>query len=390
MAISSKIVWTLGGVLLMCSAFAEQKDGEMTTAPSIFGRPSLNDVSRRLEKVERKLDQVAEKKVSNVLGGNNPPAYGRPADTAFFIDLSFLYWKGFNHGWTAGYERRFPYQTSNGENFTNEKADQVSFDWGPGLRVGFGYCSEYDHWNVQGIYTWIRLTGSKDFISKDFGQYVTSAHGIQVTLAIFPSIAYPFSDGSYENLSAHWRLNHNIGDLQFGRDFYITKALALQPILGLRFAQLDQAMNAHFGQEILAPNYYFSYRISNDFWGIGPRIGVDGKWTFPHNVGITGLVTGSLLYGKTRITQHAYATGSFGSLEEIASETDYNYSIAPTVQLALGLDWGMCFNKDRVYWGLNLSWEFNYWWNQAHFDANRSFQFPIEIQGITLRSDFNF
>ncbi len=390
MGISSKFIWTLGGVLLMSSGFAEQKEGDAPSLSQAFGRPAASEISRRLECVERKLDQISEKKVSDVLGGNNPPAFGCAGSVGYFTDISLLYWKAFNHGWTVAFEYRSPYQTPSAQVYTNLKPDEVHFDWSPGIRVGAGYNSGYDHWNVQGIYTWIRLDGCKSLIARDFATYTVGLS--TVNLGIQPNAAYIFNApaGVFRTLSAKWRLNHNVGDLQLARDFYITKALALQPILGLRFASLDQSMNTHFGQTVAVLNRYDSYHISNDFWGFGPRIGIDGKWTFPHNFGFTGLITGSLLYGKLKIAEHYFSTSVAGPLQETGVMRSSENAFAPNVQLILGMDWGICFNKESMYWGFNLGWELNYWWNQAHFDINREVQFPIEIQGITFRSDLSF
>jgi hypothetical protein len=331
------------------------------------------------------LDQISEVKVSDVLGARNPPALGCPGSVGYFSNISFLYWEASNHGWTVAVEDRNPSVTPSGQLFTNLKPIEVDFDWSPGIRVGFGYNSCYDHWDVQGIYTWIRFGAGKNLTSRDFSATSTVV-GFQ------PNAGYVIGAemGPFRTLSAHWSLNHNVGDLQIARDFYITKALALQPILGLRFASLDQSMNAHFGQAATLPQTYSAYHISHDYWGIGPRVGVNGKWTFPHNVGFTGLITGSLLYGKLKIEEHYYSTATGAPLQETGFESSNENAMAPNVQVALGLDWGICFNKDRNYWGLNLAWEFNYWWNHAHFDVYRENQFPVEIQGITLRSDFSF
>ena len=377
----------------MSSVFGAQKDEEFAFPDPPFGSMNTSSSSKRLEVVERKVDQISETKVSDVLGGNNPPVFTCRGNTGFFTNVSFLYWRASDNGIQVASEIRFPVFTPSGNFYTNAIDDALHFDWRPGVRVGFGYHSGYDAWNVQGIYTWIRLKGHGDFGAKDYG-IVAGPFG-SIFVGILPEQAFTLNRalGTFKTLALHWSLSHNVGDLQFARDFYITKALAWQPLLGVRFASLDQSLNAHFGENLVNTlSRYIAYHIANRFWGLGPRIGMDGKWTLPHNVGFTGLIAGCLLYGQTTVHQHLYGTlpTTFAPFEEIGFEKSSKYMLAPSVQLALGLDWGMYLNKEKMYLGLNLGWEFNYWWNQFHFDFNRQSQAAIEMQGITLRSDLHF
>jgi hypothetical protein len=269
----------------------------------------------------------------------------------------------------------------------------LHFEWSPGARIGFGYNSGYDAWSVEGLYSWIRLRGSGNFTAKNFGTVSTAFGFVSLGIVPEPSFTMNRSFGYFNSLSARWSLNHQIGDLQFARDFFITKALGLQPILGVRFATLDQNMNAHFGQNLSATlNSYVSYHSSNNFWGVGPKIGIDGKWTLPRNVSFKGLISGSLLYGKTTVDEHLYAMplNTQGLLETVGTERNKYDMLAPTLQLALGLDWGMYLNKEKMYLGVGLDWEFNYWWNQFHIDYDRDTQAGIEMQGVSLRADLHF
>jgi hypothetical protein len=388
MRISTKLAWTLGGVLLLNVGFASQKEGDFSSPNPPFGKPNLAEVSKRLESVEKKLDQVSETKMSDVLGGKNPPGLGSVGYSGFFTNFSFLYWKAFNHGWLVAHKRSYPISTSSGSEYTHLDPIELHFDWSPGLRWGLGYKSKYDSWNFQGIYTWIRFGADKKMTASDFA-FINAT----ISLGIEPNNSYTYGTplGFYKFISARWSLNHNVGDIQFARDFFITKALILQPLLGARVATLFQTMNAHFGQNTVVgfAQQWYAYKIRNNYWGIGPRIGVDCKWVLPHNVGFTGLITGSLLYGKVTIEQLTWSTTT-NIFQQTGSARSSENMIAPNLQMALGLDWGMSFYKDKMYWGMNIAWELNYWWNHAHFDIFRQVQFPIEMQGLTFRTDFQF
>ena len=257
-----------------------------------------------------------------------------------------------------------------------------------------GYTSGYDAWNVQGIYTWNRLTGSRSGISNDWSP--AGGIGFFINTPFLQSNSDLAASGYFQVAAAHWRMNYNVGDIQFGRGFFITKALALQPLLGARMAFLKQKGAAYFianGAHFLSNFNPWAYKfaLSTSFSGAGPRIGVDGKWTLPYNLGVTGLVSGALLYGKLKKEAHWFEPplGTGASFEATAQRHHSSRTIVPNAQAALGLDWGMSFDKERIYWGLNLGWEFNYWWQPI---PKYPHQWPqhFEIQGLTLRTDLHF
>jgi hypothetical protein len=388
MGLNFKFVWALGGICLVSALFAGEKESIYASPSPSFGKAQLSDLTKRVEAAEQKTNQISELKTSKELGIKNPYAMGcMTGREGIFTQLSFLYWRPNTEGFA--YAREFVETTP----IEVAKVRYVKFHGRPGLRVALGYTTGYDGWSLEGLYTWARFTAHRFGISGNFTR--TGDFGF------LPQIPFFFvtqeNIGLFQTAGAHWRMNYNTGDFQFSRGFFITKALTLQPLFGARVGCLNQKAKSFFiqNQDYYVDNenpYSRKYVSHVKFWGVGPRIGVDGKWNLPKNFGVTGLVAGSLLYGKVKrlLLWFEPQFQSMAKFEETGKSFVSYHSFVPNMQLALGLDWGLSFHKEKMYWGMNLGWEFNYWWQPFPFDAEGDFPQPFEIQGLTLRTDFHF
>jgi len=55
----------------------------------------------------------------------------------------------------------------------------------------------------------------------------------------------------------------------------VSESFLLRPIIGLKGGTINQAVNTRFQGGITV-----SERISNDFTGFGPKVGIDSRWVF--------------------------------------------------------------------------------------------------------------
>ena len=95
-------------------------------------------------------------------------------------------------------------------------------------------------------------------------------------IGYYPEWPFNFAAKTFRDVSANWRLLHNAFDLELGRAYYITKALSLRPHWGLRGGWINQKFKSCFSTETTHVDRYTKcdFHAKNNYWGIGPRVGI--------------------------------------------------------------------------------------------------------------------
>ena len=108
----------------------------------------------------------------------------------------------------------------------------------------------------------------------------------QIYIPSWSTILGPSSTKTY----GYWKLHYNVLDLEIGRNYFISRKIALRPHVGLRGVWIDLDYTANYASEwtfqtlpaataiSLAANTAF--KATNDFEGIGVRSGGDLMWHF--------------------------------------------------------------------------------------------------------------
>lgn len=218
------------------------------------------------------------------------------------------------------------------------------FEWNWGFKVGTGYYAEHDGWNTGFNFTWFNAD-SHDSESVSTGQIVP-LHGNPEGLDA-ASVAYNYA-------SSHWSSQYYDLNWQIGRNFFVSKYLALNPNLGVRTSWF---YNTRKDTATKGSTANFSMTDRCNFWGVGPAVGLDAKMFFGRNFSLYGSTGGSLLWG--RFTPH------FTSFDNIAATTDDNvrsnfHRVVPAVTLALGLAYDTNFYDDSFNFGIKLGYESQY------------------------------
>lgn len=288
------------------------------------------------------------------------------------LEADFLYWRAENTGYVFAFdERTVDYKYS---------MVRLPAHWAPGLRVGAGWNTNFDKWDVFTDWTWF-----KDHSSKSIST-TTSNHSLLPLW--FVDQGFPCT-----RASGGWHVLHNMFDLELGRAFYLTKALSFRTLMGLRGGWIHQKFTAHL-INTLTPSYQ-DFDGKNNFWGMGPRIGFHSQWHIANSHwSLLGKASGTLLLGQTKV--HSFFNNTHSS--SYASVDDHFSQMVPNVQLFLGLDWGSCLSCDKYYLGLNAGWEANYYWNQFNLASFLIGNPPlpivgnnaIEMSGLTFNVHFDF
>ncbi|MFZ4772821.1 MAG: Lpg1974 family pore-forming outer membrane protein, partial [Chlamydiia bacterium] len=168
----------------------------------------------------------------------------------------------------------------------------------------------------------------------------------------------------------------------------------LRPHFGLEASWQTQHLNAqYFVGSITNPSNNLGNNLvvyNQYFWGIGPRLGLDGSWQcFEHlnlfaNSGFATLL--GPLKGTSQSYDTNYAAGYSGML--IADQLRNPTTLSPVMQLAIGVntDWAYA---DCYHFSLNAAWEAQIWFFQNQHSSSVA-DINLVMQGLTLGAELTF
>lgn len=263
---------------------------------------------------------------------------------------------------------------------------EVPFRWNAGFRVGVGRRSCNHLW--EGILSYTR--------------YQTT--GLQVANAPSGGLYSPFlgnffannTDGSgfgpnYKNAGIKWKLSFNTFDLTLGRRIKIDPILILRPSIGLKAA----IINHHIGSNWETPTIPTTFttateNLKNDFWGIGPSLGLDTLWpiyqTSACAFNLFGNFSGSLLAGRWRFSEQ-YENNTPTSVQVLVSDVNGG---APMATALIGFAWARHFSSANL--NIRLGYEAQVWFNQLQYYslAMGRLNHLMSLQGGVLDFYVNF
>jgi hypothetical protein len=120
---------------------------------------------------------------------------------SYYVSADLLYWSSHNDDFRCGTEE-LPSITEGLVTTAPDEDIYVSPDWDFGFRVGLGWNTNYDFWDIFLNYTWFKNTGD---LQKTSSTGFFDLGGANV----------------YGNVSAKYRLLLNMGDLEVGRTTYL-------------------------------------------------------------------------------------------------------------------------------------------------------------------------
>lgn len=262
---------------------------------------------------------------------------------------------------------------------------EVPFRWNAGFRVGIGHSSCNQ---LEKILSYTR--------------YQTT--GIQVANAPSGGLYSPFlgnffvnnTDGTnfgpnYKNAGIKWKLSFNTFDLTLGRTFKIDSILTLKPLIGIKAAIINHHIGSNWEIPTVPTTFTFATEdLKNDFWGIGPLIGLDTLWpiykTAVCALNFFGNFSSSLLVGQWRFSEQ-YNNNTPTSIQVDLSDVNGG---APMATALIGVEWGRHFS-DAVF-NIRLGYEAQVWFNQLQYYslAMGRLNHLMSLQGGVLDFYVNF
>jgi len=278
------------------------------------------------------LEAVSEKNVHCGWQGKSAPYLHTGG---FAAEADFIYWRVDEEGLDY-------VLTSNGSSSTFHRPE---ISWDPGFKFGAGYTwGDQDFWDL--FLRWTHLN--------------THQQGEKKASSALIPVWSPTVLGQALKSSVDWKVRYNTLDLELGRNYFVSKTLALRPYIGMRAAAILQHYEA---------KYFLSahMKAQNNFRGIGARAGTLLRWHFTQDWSVIGAVAGSLLYGSFDLHQKV---DDFGFKDEFSK-------VATNLEASLGFEWEYFFCDDDYRVAISVAYEFSEWFSQ-----NRMKQFNL-IEGVT-------
>jgi len=228
---------------------------------------------------------------------------------------------------------------------------RADFRWRWGFRAELGYRLPHDHWDIAANYTW--------FHDKSDRTVAAPSGGTIAPLLYTPFILSAFSADA--SGSIRWHLHYQNFDLELRKDYFLSSHFSVSPFFGMRNTWLNQGYRVRYNNPNASIDNPRTIEIlsKQDFWGIGPLVGLNTNWHITNQWWIFGSFISSLL-----ASDYDIYSDQLNDLETENSVKANAKRMSPNVQGALGLGWHMNLNRQRNHIAVRLSYEAQYWWKQ--------------------------
>ncbi len=333
--------------------------------------PGQCDIDARVSKLETDMQKVRTETAYGNYGAKTAPANPQLDGYGLFATADLLVWKLYEGG------TDYLLKTKHDAGSFPIEGDIRHFDfkWEPGFKVGAGYVFEHDAWEGYAEFTYFRTHANNS----------SNTH--------FPNLFPLVGDETLilNSSKGHWSVNFYKLDAVIGRNYFVSRYLALHPYFGLGSAWISQDRHFHFRTNNL---YQIKIKSENDFWGIGPRLGINMQFYYSKNFSCFGNVSGDLLWGEFNVKESEKDRTSGIEFYDLRYNLD---RAVPTIAFQAGMVYEDNFADDLYHFMVKASYENQYWWRQNQlplFDSGaNSFHRVSEdlsMQGFTLEFRLDF
>jgi hypothetical protein len=317
----------------------------------------------------------------NVAG--NPAVRPYTCGGDFVLEVAGFYWNAHQDGleFAIADSVEAPATTTGDPSVLNNliRADYLNpkSKWELGFKLGVGYDSTRDGWDLMLLWTHYRGRAHKDteidLADNSSLLPLWSAFSTSAGTATADNILYA------TDIQARWKLRLDLVDLELGREFWSSKYLTLRPHIGLRYARLKQSydINHQGGAWGLVPPvtgglqaaFNNTVDLDSKFRGIGVRAGLNSTWMFGRGFAFFGNAAISIVYGRFSIDagEDNFLTTAPFSTTEVLDTNEHFRSSKGMTDLALGISWSTMFNECQYGFTLALAWEHHLFFNQNQF-----------------------
>lgn len=335
--------------------------------------------------------------------GVNAAVRPRTCNGDWVFTIAGLYWNAHQDGMEYAIRTEVS-EEDNPQFLINAKFLNPDFDWNGGFKLGVGYNTTCDGWDIGVV--WTRYEGcasTHDEAERDDNQLLIPFWS---NFSIFndPIIIEPLF---VTDIETKWDLDLNLVDIELGREFWNSKRLAIRPHIGLRYAKIDQKFHIQNKGGIFSiedtPTVNDEVDLDNEFKGIGIRAGLNTVWNFGCGWAIYGETALSIVYGRFHVDHDEMTREAVVPFtKQKILETEDNFRVSRLIaDLALGVQWSSLFCDCQYGFTVKLGWE-----NHLFLDQNQMWRVPriptgdenvfqqrrgdLDTQGWTLTFVFDF
>lgn len=269
------------------------------------------------------------------------------------------------------------------DDVTNIQVPGFNFKWDYGFRLGVGFNLLHDQWDT--VFYWTRFhTGAR--------------HAISPILQLVPAqefFAGFLSGDNPRSMSATWCISFNVADWELGRSYCMSNGLSMRPFLGIKAGWINQLIHARYDGLIIDEvftNNYGKEHLKNNFFGIGPSVGLNSKWKLYNRrspfFSLFGDFSTALLWGTWTCSDVYKNTLLYTS----CVNTPKSSLGALAFRGFMGIEWDMCINEDKSHVTAKIGYEMQFWLNQLRINTFQlqRLQEDLTLQGITFCCRFDF
>lgn len=234
----------------------------------------------------------------------------------------------------------------------------IDFNFAPGFRIGAGL--QKNDWNARVFYS-------------RYNVHAQDATSGNVISAFMPS---KFVEKFYQTAQVNFTIDYNMFDLDLYKNLQVGESLLLNPLIGFKGGAINQRVNTGYQGDVAVLE-----RVTNDFTGFGPKIGVESQWAFynKNNVyySLIADFATSYMWGKWSI----YDTLTRNDSAEIGAVNVGKRDLG-----AMSLQGLVGINIDYKNYSVKFGYEVSDWFNQFQvFDnATGTHSNDLVLQGATL------
>ncbi len=269
-----------------------------TSAASRANTEALTKANQELDEARRAMRESQNQMVTKTDLDRTKAELGTQPTTSVFRTNPVIGWKGFAEfnfmrvsatnvtAFTSSIND-FGSDTFTSQTTLAENSYQPGFRFGG--RYGFG-----NGWDGALVYTWLRTdTRMNESLATGSNQSANLGVGNQ----IFNGIS---SDSTLSGTFTY-KVLYDALDLTAGYNFFAGQDLRFRAFGGLRWMRLDQKMGGTIARTDAGGNQFFrNFASTADLWGIGPRLGMAGKWDIGGGFMIFGHAAASFLIGSDK------------------------------------------------------------------------------------------
>lgn len=253
----------------------------------------------------------------------------------------------------------------------------ASFTWKPGFRVGLAYNNTPNTWDTLLSYTNYQASAQNHATGDIYSAYLGNYFANNTNGADFGP--------TYNSAKIHWNISFQTVDLTLGHQFIVDDHFTLHPVVGLKAGFIDQTIDTTwYGPHGISTFSTATEKLENNYWGIGPSLGLDTDWllynTPEQTFSFVANLSGAIMWGNWSFFDQ-YKNNTPVTINVHSSDVVGASTMARGV---LGMDWGKKLTKTQL--NIRLAYEAQVWFDQVQYYSLNTGKLDslMSLQGATL------